>query len=144
MANRRPSSLILTLIASAFIGTGCVAESEHRQVSDIKFADPAEKFETVAIQKVLLDGKPVGTLETMYVIDGDYNDDNDRYQHTLRDANGGVIGFVTDSNKAYRMTAHRGPDLVANHPSLERNLLLILERFEGKVTLERFPSTVEN
>ena len=75
--------------------------------------------------------------ETIYELDEDNVDANDRTLMVVLDAEGRRLGFVTDDYRGYRFRAHEEPELVSNHPELANNLLAIFGWTSGMVTLER-------
>ena len=50
---------------------------------------------------------------------------------------GDMIGFITQEKKAFRLRAHGGPEMVANHPRLEKDVQAVFGLHEGVITLEK-------
>lgn len=136
--NRAIAALSTALLA--FVASGCVTETRPTQDVEIRFRDPSETYRTVALERVLLDGVRIGTLETRLILDDDFDDANDQHLMFVQDLEGRNVGFVTDDGRAYRYQAHSdNARLVANHDDLPHNVRAVFGYWEGDVTFSSRP-----
>jgi len=113
----------------------CTTEERPVGPREIRMRGTEDLYKDVAVHKIYHDSRLVGTMRTMRVLDGDSDDRNDRHQMFVKDLDGETLGFINDDRKAYRLRAHGAPELVANHPRLENNVMAIFGWIEGDLTL---------
>jgi hypothetical protein len=97
---------------------------------------PAVRFEQktrepIAAAKILRDGEPVGSLRTFRV----RASSGDRVLHQVQDLYLNPLGFIDEQNCAFRITAHTGPELVANSSDRRRNVAAILGAYGSQIEL---------
>jgi hypothetical protein len=95
---------------------------------------------TLASARILRNGEPVGSLRTFRVrgVRGE------RIVHQVQDLHMNALGFIDQTNCAYRLSAHSGAELVANSSDRRRNVAAILGAYGSNIELveEEVPAAV--
>jgi hypothetical protein len=85
----------------------------------------------VAAAKILRDGEQVGSVRTLRV----RGRAGERTVHQVHDLHSNPLGFIDESNCAWRLTAHAGAELVACSSDRRRNVAAILGAYHSNIEL---------
>lgn len=124
---------ILVLSGLAFTG-GCQQEVRRLEPPEIAGAE-APDTTLVALAKVYHEGRHIGWLRTYR-----YEGTNGRNVTWVQDLKDNSLGYVTDEGLAYRNTAHKGHELVANTTRLRTNVAAVFGMPMARVELETLES----
>lgn len=124
-------------LAAIVSAPACQQETHARGIPEIRMIE--RKHTTVADAKILRDGETVGSLRTLRV----QTRAGDRTVRQVRDLRQNALGFIDESNCAYRHTAHRGSELVGNSAEVSRNVAAILGAFGSTIEIvDETPASV--
>jgi hypothetical protein len=124
---RRPARWRPLLLPLFFLG-GCSHETHQTGPAEIK-VDQVDRS-LVGLHKITCTTGDLGYLETWR-----YGPEEKHGLRRVTDLKRNPLGYVDDSGRAYRYTAHSGTQLVAQSDDLNRNLRAVLaigdvDRFE--------------
>jgi hypothetical protein len=126
IANASRASWRILLAPLLCLG-GCSHEREF--TSEPRISVSSDDRALVGLHKIRGAGADLGYMETWTVADGS------RKIYRVTDLKRTPLGFVDDSGRAYRYTAHEGTQLAAQHDDLSHNVRAVMnlndvERFE--------------